>query len=149
MEGWKELVKRMAGSRRIQGPPGLRIVGRVFLALGLAGLLAAAGLAYWENGSGRSATADGVIIGFEYGPVVEFTVQDGSKARLSSSVRSSFWHLGDHLPVAYAADDPTNAAIDGFASRWLLPGLIAILGVVFALLGVAMTVGARLWAARR
>jgi hypothetical protein len=139
----------MAGNTRIQGPPGLRIVGRVFISLGLVGLLAAAGLAYHEYQSGRSATADGTIIGFEYGPVVEFTTQSGTQARLSGSVRSSSWRLGDHLRVAYAPDDPTSAALDGFAGRWLVPGLIGILACVFAVAGVGMTIGAWRWASNR
>jgi hypothetical protein len=113
----------MIGNPRIQGPRALRIVGSVFLLIGLAGLVAAGVLALRESQGARSATADGVIVDFEYGPVVEFVTQDGRKGRLSSSVRSSFWHRGDRVAVAYSPDDPTDAAIDGFAGRWFLPGL--------------------------
>jgi hypothetical protein len=155
-EGWDGSVREsgretrgtgdMIGNPRIQGPRALRIVGNVFLLIGLVGLLTAGVLAFRESQGPRSATADGVIVDFEYGPVVEFVTQDGRKGRLSSSVRSAFFHRGDHLPVVYSPQDPTDAAIDGFAGRWFLPGLFAILGGVFAAVGLVLgVVGRFVW----
>lgn len=126
----------MIGNPRIQGLPALRIVGNVFLLIGLAGLLAAGVLAFLESRSARSATAEGVIVDFDYGPVVEFVAPDGRKGRFSNSVRSSFWDRGDRVAVAYAPDDPNDAKIDGFAGRWFLPGLFSVLGGVFAAIGL-------------
>jgi hypothetical protein len=145
---WLKVMKRvgepvMAGRRRIQGPRALRIVGGVFLALAFAGFLACASLVWLEYRSPRSETADGVIVGFAYGPVIEFTTIDGVKSRLSSTVRSSIWHVGDHLPVAYAPGDPNDARIDGLAGRWFLPGLFGILAGVFLLVGGGLTFAGR------
>jgi hypothetical protein len=128
----------MNGDRRIHGPRALRIVGGTFLMLGLAGLVVAGALAYFESSGPRSAKAEGVIVDFEYGPVIEFASANGTTSRFSSSVRSTFWHRGDHVPVAYAPDNPSDAAIDGFAGRWFLPGLAGILGGVFALVGLCI-----------
>ena len=123
---------------RVQGPRALRIIGCVFLAVGLVGLVASSCLAWFEYGSARSASADGVIVGFEYGPVVEFAAANGAKYRVSSAVRSASWHTGDHLPVAYAPNDPLDARVDGFAGRWFLPALFAGLAGTFALAGLGL-----------
>jgi hypothetical protein len=50
-------------------------------------------------------------------------------------------HLGDHVPVAYAPDDPRNAGIDGLTGRWFLPALFAFLGGVFGVLGLGFALG--------
>jgi hypothetical protein len=134
----------MADGRRIGGPRALQIVGRVFMAVGLAGLLAAASLAFLELRGARSSTTDGIIIGFDYGPVVQFTAQDGGTARFTSTVRSSFRRVGEHVPVAYAPDSPGDAEIDAFAGRWFLPGLFGILGGVFSFVGAALLIVWRL-----
>jgi Protein of unknown function (DUF3592) len=133
----------MAGGGRIRGPLALKIIGKVFLTLGLAGLVAAAGFAFLELRSARSATADGIIIGFNYGPVVQFTSQDGQTAQFVSAVRSSLRQVGEHVPVAYAPDSPGDAKIDAFAGRWFLPGLFGILGGVFSFVGTALLIVGR------
>ena len=124
--------------RRLHGPRALRIVGYVLVGLGLVGLAVAGGWVAFELRGERSASAEGVIIGFDYGPIVEFTTKDGTKSRFSSSVRSTFWHRGDQVPVAYAPKDPSDAMIDGFAGRWLVPGLLGILGGLFFVAGLAL-----------
>ncbi len=134
----------MTGGGRISGPFALRIIGKVFLTLGLAGLVAAAGFAFLEVRSARSSTADGIIIGFNYGPVVQFTAQGGQTAQFVSAIRSSFRQVGEHVPVAYAPDSPGDAKIDAFAGRWFLPGLFGILGGVFSLVGAALLIVGRL-----
>jgi hypothetical protein len=123
----------------------LLIVGTVFLAVGFAGLLAAGVLTFLESRSARSATADGVVVDFEYGPVVEFVAPDGRKGRFTSAVRTTVWHRGDRVPVAYAPEDPNDAAIDGFTGRWFLPVLFSILGSVFAVVGLGLGLFGRLF----
>ena len=123
---------------RVHGPRALRIIGCVFLTVGLVGFVASGYLAWLEYGSARSATADGLIVGFEFGPVVEFVATNGAKYRASSAVRSTFWHTGDHLPVAYAPNDPLDARVDSFAGRWFLPALFAGLACASALIGLGL-----------
>ncbi|MFI5015298.1 MAG: DUF3592 domain-containing protein [Hyphomicrobiales bacterium] len=118
-------------------------MGSVFLTVGMIGFLAAAGLVLLELGSARRSSADGIVIGFSYGPVVEFTAQDGTTARFASPVRSSFWHVGDHVRVAYAPEKTSDAAIDGFTGRWFLPSLFGFLAGVFLLTGGGLTFAGR------
>ena len=80
----------------------------------------------------------GQIIGFEYGPKVQFTTQDGQIIQFSSSVRSSLWHKGDRVLVTYAPDNPVDVKIDGFAGRWFLPTLFGLLASVFLLIGIIL-----------
>jgi Protein of unknown function (DUF3592) len=130
----------MAGNPRIHGPRALRIIGRVFLGLGLICFLSAAALAVVELHGGRSGSADGTITGFNGGPMVQFTTPDGAVVRFGSAIRSSFRHVGDHVPVAFRPERPDDARIDGFAGRWFPAGLFGILAAAFLLVGGGLTV---------
>jgi hypothetical protein len=134
---------------RVTGVRALPIVGAVFLGLGLLGLIAAGVLAGVEYTSGRSAHADGVIIGFNNGPEVEFTTAGGSKVQFRSAVRSSSFYRGEQLAVAYDPAHPEEAAVDGFAGRWFLTGLFGILFGAFFVAGLVLTVLGRLLSGRR
>ena len=129
---------------RVTGVRALPIVGLVFLGLGLLGLVGAGVLGLLELRSNRQAQADGVIIGFNNGPEVEFTTSQGTTAQFRSPVRSSSFARGDHVAVAYDPDDPHDAAIDGFAGRWFLPGLFAILFGVFLVMGAVLSLLGRI-----
>jgi hypothetical protein len=127
----------VVGNPRIHGAPALSIVGALFMIVGFLGLALAGALAFVEEQSGRDARADGVIVGFAYGPIIKFTTRRGETAQFQSQVRSSMWSLGDHVDVAYDPASPSGGQIDGFAGRWFLPSLLGILFGVFLVLGVA------------
>ncbi|OWJ67944.1 DUF3592 domain-containing protein [Inquilinus limosus] len=124
---------------RVTGVRALPILGLVFFCLGLAGLIAAGALAWREMDSSRTATADGVIVDFNNGPVVEFTTAQGTVAQFRSPVRSTTFVRGQHLPVAYDPADPSDAAVDGFAGRWFLPSLFGLIFGVFLVIGLALS----------
>lgn len=79
---------------RVTGVRALPILGLVFVTLGLVGLIAAGVLAWREQDSSRTATADGVIVDFNNGPVVEFTTAQGTTAQFRSPVRSTTFARG-------------------------------------------------------
>jgi hypothetical protein len=124
---------------RVTGVRALPIVGLVFLGLGLLGLIGAGVLGLLELRSNRQAQADGVIIGFNNGPEIEFTTSQGTTAQFRSPVRSSSFARGDRVAVAYDPADPSDAAVDGFAGRWFLPSLFAIIFGVFLVMGAVLS----------
>jgi hypothetical protein len=128
---------------RVTGVRALPIIGLVFVCLGLAGLVAAGVLGWREMNSSRQAKADGVIVDFNNGPVVEYTTAQGVTAQFRSAVRSTSFVRGQHLPVAYDPADPADAAIDGFTGRWFLPGLFGILFGAFLVVGLVLSVMGR------
>ena len=129
---------------RVTGVRALPILGLVFFSLGLVGLITAGGLAWREMNSSRQAMADGVVVDFDNGPVVEFTTAQGVTAQFRSLVRSTSFTRGQHLPVAYNAADPADASIDGFAGRWFLPGLFGMIFGVFLVIGLILSVIGRI-----
>ena len=123
---------------RVTGVKALPIIGLVFVCLGLAGLVGAGVLAWLEMNGSRQASANGVIVDFAAGPVVEFTTGQGATAQFRSGVRSTSFALGQRVPVAYDPADPADAAIDGFIGRWFLPGLFAMIAGVFLVIGIVL-----------
>jgi hypothetical protein len=123
---------------RVTGVRALPSVGLVFIGLGLLGLIAAGVLGLLEINGSRQAQADGVIVDFAVGPVVEFTTGQGATVQFRSAVRSTSFALGQHVPVAYDPADPAGAAIDGFIGRWFLPGLFAMIAGVFLVIGIVL-----------
>lgn len=124
--------------RRITGRRALPILSFIFLGLGLTGLAAGAAAYALESGGTRSATAQATVVASGCHPLIEFKTADGAVVQFTSAVRSSFWQPGDRLAVAYDPANPSNAAVDGIAGRWLLAVLFAALGGVFALVGLGL-----------
>ena len=124
---------------RVTGVKALPIIGLVFVCLGLAGLVGAGVLAWLEMNGSRQATANGVIVDFAVGPVVEYTTGQGAIVQFRSAVRSTTFARGQRVPVAYDPADPSDAAIDGFIGRWFLPGLFAMIAGVFLVIGLVLT----------
>lgn len=123
---------------RVTGVRAIPKVGLVFIGLGLLGLIAAGVLGLLEVNSSRQARANGVIVDFAVGPVVEFTTGQGATAQFRSGVRSTSFALGQRVPVAYDPAAPADAAIDGFVGRWFLPGLFAMIFGVFLVIGIVL-----------
>jgi hypothetical protein len=85
---------------------------------------------------GRSSTS--------WYPTVEFTV-DGKRYSFQSSTGSNppSYKKGESVPVAYDADDPSNARIASFWAAYLAPLIVGGLGVVFTPIGVVLFVNGR------
>lgn len=122
---------------RVSGAPALPVLGRVFLLLGLLGLIVSSGLAIVELTGRHSATTTGRITEMGGGyPRIAFTAQDGRAVQFTNGVRSSFWRRGDQIAVAYDPADPSDAVVNGFGGRWFLAGLAGVIGGVFFLIGL-------------
>lgn len=129
---------------RVTGVRALPSIGLVFVCLGLLGLIAAGVPGWLEMNGSRQARANGVIVDFAVGPVVEYTTGQGAVVRFRSAVRSTTFALGQSVPVAYDPADPADAAIDGFIGRWFLPGLFAMIFGVFLVIGLILSVVGRI-----
>ncbi|MGL4964538.1 MAG: DUF3592 domain-containing protein [Inquilinus sp.] len=129
---------------RVTGVKALPIIGLVFVCLGLTGLIGAGVLGGLELISSRQARANGVIVDFAVGPVVEYTTGQGATVQFRSGVRSTSFALGQRVPVAYDPADPADAAIDGFLGRWFLPGLFGMLFGIFLAVGIVLALLGRM-----
>lgn len=133
----------MSAARRVGGPAALVIVGRVFMILGLMALALGVYFGGNELRGRHTATAPGKIVTVGSLPAIEFTMADGSIIRFTNSVRSSSWHVGDEVSVAYDPANPSDAVVDDLVGRWFSAALAGLLGAVFLLLGVVLTVFGR------
>ena len=130
----------MVGGDRVTGAAALPIVGRVFIILGIVGLIVSGVLAIVEMYGRRTASATGRIVAAEYNPRIEFSTADGTVIRFNNAVHSSSWGDGDSVPVAYDPTNPQDASVDSFAGRWFLAGLAGLLSGFFLLIGIVLTV---------
>ncbi|MGX5844448.1 DUF3592 domain-containing protein [Mesorhizobium sp. ArgA1] len=130
----------MVGGDRVTGAAALPIVGRVFMILGIVGVIVSGVLTIVEMYGPRTSSATGKIVAAEYNPLIEFSTADGTVVRFNNAVHSSFWGDGDSVPVAYDPTNPQNASVDSFAGRWFLAGLAGVLGGFFLLIGIVLTV---------
>jgi hypothetical protein len=124
------------------------LIGLVLLCVGIA---LAASTASFLASAGR---VDGTVVALTEGtssdssaswyPTVEFTV-DGKRYLFQSSTGSNppSYKIGDGVPVAYDADDPSNARIASFWSAFLAPMIVGGLGLVFTPIGVVLFVKGR------
>jgi hypothetical protein len=119
------------------------MLGTVFLLLGVAGYAVAGAFVLIENGSGRSAKADGVIVKADYRALIQFTTASGQQVQFRNSVNSTSNTEGDHVPVVYDPAKPQEAAVDAFAGRWFFPGLFGIIASPFLLVGLSFAIVAR------
>jgi len=69
-------------------------------------------------------------------PVVEYVVA-GRPYEVSGRVSTSpsAYRAGQNVAVTYRRGEPSDAHIDSFAERWLLPIIFGSIGGIFALLG--------------
>ena len=133
--------------RHVGARSALRILGLVFLPLGIAGAIAAGVCWFVESGSARTAHADGIVVAAGYA-VVTFKTPDGRQHRFQSRSRSSLWHAGDAVRVAYDPAAPDDAQIESIAGRWVFALIFGIIGAVFALMGAGMTVASQIQRSR-
>ena len=72
-------------------------------------------------------------------PVVEFTVPSGEKIRFTSDFgsRPAGHKIGQSVNVRYEAADPQKAEIESTLNRWLVPLIMAFMGVIACCLAVS------------
>lgn len=123
------------------------ILKYVFLVIGLA-LLTGAFFLYQNKKAflEKADTAQGTVIELlqsrsdnstTYKPLVSFKTKEGRQIEFTSSVSSNppGYDEGETVEVLYDPADPKDANINGFASLWLGPLILGILGAVFSLVG--------------
>jgi hypothetical protein len=136
---------------RVVGRAAVAVVGKVFLIVGLSGLVVAGALAAYRWTTIRSRVrADGTVValsrwGRGYHPVTEFTPPGGTPVRIESTVSSNppSYAVGDHVWVLYDPASPQQADIDRFWPLWFFPMLAGMLGTPFTLLGIIFSLVGR------
>jgi hypothetical protein len=129
-------------------------ISDALLLIGLVCLAVSGVLTLIELGSGRTAYAEGVIIGFGNPPMVQFVPRDKvDPIQFTSIMPTTNWNAGDHLQVAYNPDDPHDARIDGLRGRWWWPFVFGSLTILcLAAVAVCTLMGrevVRRWRRRR
>ena len=80
-----------------------------------------------------------------FAPVVNYSAPGGAyKVVGNLSVASSFYPIDKEVPVLYLRDDPSNAVIADFVQMFMIPSIVAALGLIC----LAGTAGIMLWIAR-
>jgi hypothetical protein len=115
------------------------VLGTVFLLIGIAGYAVSGVFVLIENGSGRTAKADGVLVNADYRALIQFTTASGQTVQFRNSINSTSNNAGDHVPVVYDPAKPEGAAVDSFVGRWFLPGLFGIIASPFLVVGLGFT----------
>ncbi|MHC0447871.1 DUF3592 domain-containing protein [Flavobacterium sp. 3-218] len=128
----------------------MRIIKYVFLTIGLA-LLAGAFYFYQSKQAflDRAVKVQGTVTALipsrsdnstTYKPVVSYTTKEGKQIEFTSSVSSNppSYHEGETVEIFYDPADPYDADINGFASLWLAPLILGILGSIFFLIGFSI-----------
>jgi len=128
------------------------IVGLFVGLIGVA-LLAAAGWTFYNqrNKAMAGVTTTGKVIDLTreimnpgssgvYCPVVEFSLPSGETITFTSNygTRPASHKVGQSVNVRYDQDDPQKAEIDSALSKWLVPGILAFMGVLACCLGAFM-----------
>jgi hypothetical protein len=137
----------------------MRVFATVFMVVGV-GLLAGAFYAYQQVRQfvQTAVTANGVVTanvrahhhrGDNFYPRIRFRTTDGQDVSFVSNVgtRPAMYRVGEPVTVIYDAHDPYHASIRSVFSVWLLPMILATLGVLFSSVGgitaAVMIAGAR------
>lgn len=126
----------------------LLLLGVVFFLIGIATL--GGGVVSLVSANRRRTewrAADGTVVKLVYttrsmqAPVVAFSSPRGP-VQFQSNVSSSppAWQVGEPVKVLFDPNDPSQAVIDSFAGRWLVPLLLGLFGGVFAFIGFVMAV---------
>ncbi|MDP5202337.1 DUF3592 domain-containing protein [Flavobacterium sp. DG2-3] len=128
----------------------MKIIKYVFLTIGLA-LLAGAFYFYQSKQAflDRAVKVQGTVTALipsrsdnstTYKPVVSYTTKEGKQIEFTSSVSSNppSYHEGETVEIFYDPADPYDADINGFASLWLAPLILGILGSIFFLIGFSI-----------
>jgi len=128
----------------------LKLVGGIFLTIGLI-KLGVAGYFYISQSDfiATAKSTQGQVIdmsrssdddGDTYAPVVRFTDDRGVTQEFVSRTSSNppSYSRGEQVDLLYAPDNPGNAIIDDFFSRWGMVAILGGMGAIFSLVGGGM-----------
>jgi len=122
----------------------LRILGRVFAAIGLVGAAAAIALAVHQTlAIDGMLPSTGEVVAFQNRkPVVRFPVSATRSVTIVGGTASTppAYDIGQRLRVYYDPNQPTNAVIDSYLERWFVPTLIGGLAALFGVLGAGFLI---------
>jgi len=132
----------------------LLLVGVLFVLIGVGVLIAGAVAAVKQSRqSGSRVAATGKVVdlvkrvfnpgsGGVYCPVVEFTTATGQFVRFESEFGTmpATHQVGQSIAVRYEPTDPQKAEVDSATSRWLVPGCMIGMGVLFLGMGLVFVV---------
>lgn len=128
----------------------MRIGGAVMLAIGLAMLTLALGVAGWVLWFRSNAQAvEGTVVaeiltpysdGNSYCPVISYTTRNGQRLEHHSNICSwpAAYEVGDKVRIYYDPINPTRVQLNNFFGTWFFPSLFGFLGLVFSLSGAGM-----------
>lgn len=113
------------------------IPSRILIGIGVVLLIGAGITGYSQYRFVQSAqVAQGSVVALNAGsshPEIEFTDASGSIVRYPQGGFIFGYRVGDSVAVLYDPLDPRHAVIDTPGALWFTPGLLALLGLAFAL----------------
>ena len=128
----------------------LLLIGVLFVLIGLAVLIGGVVTAIKQTRKvARGVTATGTVVDLVqrvfnpgsagvYCPVVQFTTALGQPVRFESGFGTmpASHRVGQSIAVRYDPADPQKAEVDSATSRWLVPGCMIGMGIMFLAMGV-------------
>ena len=128
----------------------LLLIGILFVLIGLAVLIGGVVTAIRQTrNEARGVTATGTVVDLVqrvlnpgsagvYCPVVQFTTALGQPVRFESGFGTmpASHRVGQSIAVRYDPADPQKAEVDSATSRWLVPGCMIGMGIMFLAMGV-------------
>ena len=129
-------------------PLGLGFLGLGLLFVGLAAFFFFRTRKFLETAVSTSGTIVDLVAssgsegGTVYQSVVQFMTADGQTVTWQESMASNppAGQPGDQVPMLYDPTDPNDARIAKPFRMWFLPGLFALLGVIFDGVGAVMAI---------
>lgn len=157
-------VMTYGGNVQTSSSTALRVVAMIFAGVGIVLLLVGVLVAFLVNqgNNERTGSAAGTVVEVNervdrdmkngkwtthvtYCPVIEYEVDDKPFLYRSNMCSGSGPEtvVGGVVALKYNPANPSDAAIDSWAGRWLAPTILGGLGTVFTLIGVGLYIGFR------
>lgn len=132
----------------------LLLVGVLFILIGIAVLIGGVvGAVKQSRESARRVAATGTVVDLAkrvinpgsagvYCPTVDFTTAAGQTVRFESQFGTmpASHQVGQSVAVRYDPNNPQMAEVDSVTSRWLVPGCMIGMGVLFLGMGLVFMV---------
>jgi len=132
----------------------LLLIGLLFVLIGIAVLISGViGVVKQSRESARRVAATGVVVDLVrrvvspgsagiYCPTVDFITAAGQTVRFQSEFGTmpASHQVAQSIAVRYNPDNPQEAEVDSATSRWLVPGCMIGMGVLFLGMGLVFMV---------
>jgi hypothetical protein len=132
----------------------LLLVGLLFVLIGIAVLIGGVvGAVRQSRESAQRVAATGTVVDVVqrvvnpgsagiYCPIVDFTTAAGQPVRFQSEFGTmpASHEVGQSIAVRYDPNNPQKAEVDSATSRWLVPGCMIGMGVLFLGMGLVFMV---------